>query len=175
MLLSLTTFAESSSGLGALGVDGKAFLIQLITFMLALWVLKRYAFGPILKLLNERRETIERGVQLGEEMKKEKAAFEKKVEEILHEARSNADGIIAGAQDNARDTIREAEDKARKKAEVILKEAEGRVAQEADRVRQQLEKELANLVSDVTEAIIGEKVDSKKDAALIEKALKEAA
>ena len=38
-----------------LGVDGKAFVIQLITFVLAYLVLRRYAFGPILKVLRERR------------------------------------------------------------------------------------------------------------------------
>lgn len=169
----LTTFADSSSGLGALGVDGKAFVIQLITFVLAYFVLRRYAFGPILKLLRERRETIEQGVKLGEEMQREKAAFEEKVAKLLHEARAEADSIIAGAQDTARLTIREAEDKAREKAAAILADAENRIAQEAARVRTQLEKELVGLVAEATEAVLDEKVDSNKDTQLIERVLKE--
>jgi F-type H+-transporting ATPase subunit b len=169
----ITNFAaENSSGLGALGVDGKAFIIQLITFVLAFLVLKRYAFGPILKVLEERRRTIEEGVKLGELMKKEKAAFEQKMDEELHKARQEADGIIGSAQEAARDKIREAEDKARQKAGGILEEAERRIEQETARVRQQLEKELAGLVAEATEAVIGEKLDAKKDAELIERALK---
>jgi F-type H+-transporting ATPase subunit b len=172
----LTYFgAESSSGLGALGIDGGAFFIQLITFVLAFFVLKRYAFGPILKVLQERRETIESGVRLGEEMQRERAALEEKVEAELHEARQKADAVIGSAQDSAKQTVREAEDAAREKAQAILKEAEARVEVDMQRARKLLEKEMVALVSEATEAIIEEKVDAKKDAALIERALKERA
>ena len=172
MLYSLTIFGDSSSGLGALGVDGKAFVIQLITFVLAYFVLRRYAFQPILKVLRERRETIESGVKLGEDMKKAKTELEDQVEQTLHQARQQADGIIASAQDSGRQAVREAEDKARDKAASILAEADGRIAQDTARARQALEKELVGLISDATEAIIDEKVDAKKDAQLIERALK---
>jgi F-type H+-transporting ATPase subunit b len=166
--------AESSgSGLSALGVDGKAFLIQLITFVLVFWVLKRYAVQPILKVLHERRETIESGVKLGEQMQKEKSKLEAEVEARLHSARQEADGIIASAQDSGREAIREAEEKARVKAAGIIEAAEGRVEQDLARARKALEKEVVDLVSSATEVIIGEKVDAKKDAALIDRALKE--
>jgi F-type H+-transporting ATPase subunit b len=168
----LTKFGESSSGIGALGFDGKAFLIQLITFVLAYLILRRWAFGPITKVLNERRESIERGVKLGEDMQKEKAELEKQVEQKLHEARVEADRMIATAQDTARETVHEAEEKARSKADNIVAEAEGRIATEMARARRGLEKELAGLVADATEAVIDEKVDAKKDAQLIERALK---
>jgi F-type H+-transporting ATPase subunit b len=165
--------AQSSSGLGALGVDGTAFVIQLITFVLAFLVLKRFAFKPIIKVLRERRETIENGVKLGEKMKQEEAKLAAKVDEIMHEARKEADSIIATAQDSGRQSVREAEEKARVKAEGILTEAQSRIAQETARARKRLEQEVVGLVSDATEAIIDEKLDAKKDAALIERALKE--
>src|SRR5882757_591494 len=173
MITTVTQFADSSSGIGALGIDGKAFIIQLVTFLLAFWVLKRYAFKPIIKLMDERHKTIEDGVKLGEKMRAEEAKMEDKVARALQDARKEADGIIAGAQDTGRSAIREAEDKARDKAAGILKEAEGRIATDTARARKQLEKELVGLISDATEAIIDEKVDAKKDAALIDRALKE--
>lgn len=173
MLANPIIFADSSSGLGALGVDGRAFVIQLVTFVLAYLVLRHYAFGPILKILRERRETIEQGVKLGEDMQREKVAFEAKVSKVLHEARQEADGIIAGAHETAKQNIREAEEKARTKAAGIVAEAEDRIAQEAARIRQQLEKELVGLVAEATEAVLEEKVDQKKDTQLIERALKE--
>src|SRR6185437_14162128 len=128
-------FADSSSGLGALGFDGKAFVIQLITFVLAFLVLRRYAFKPIIKILHERRETIESGVKLGEQMRQEESKMEAKVEQALRDARKQADEIIATAQDSGRGAIREAEEKARLKAEGILTEAQSRIAQEAARAR----------------------------------------
>ena len=175
LINALTQFGEASaeSGLGALGVDGKAFLIQLITFVLAFLVLKKWAFGPITKIMDERRKTIEAGVNLGEQMRKDQAALEAKVAETLADARSQADGIIAGAHEASRQAIREAEDKARDKAAGILSEAEQRIANDTKRARKQLEGELVGLISEATEAIIGEKVDAQKDAALIDRALKE--
>ncbi len=170
----LNSFAaeSSSSGLGALGVDAHAFVIQLITFVLALLVLKRYAVKPIVKMLGERRELIESGVKLGEQMQKEEAQLATKIDKAMHEARLEADAVIAGAQETARQTMREAEDKAREKAAGILETADSRIAQDTARARKQLESELVGLISDATEAIIEEKVDAKKDAALIERALK---
>lgn len=165
--------AEEASGLGALGVDGQAFVIQLITFVLAFLVLKRFAFKPIIKVMRERREIIDNGVKLGEKMKQEEAKLAAKVDETLHQARQEADSIIATAQESGRDAVREAEEKARAKADGIVKEAESRIVQETARARKRLESEVVGLISDATEAIIDEKVDAKKDAALIERALKE--
>ncbi|HET6924448.1 MAG TPA: F0F1 ATP synthase subunit B [Candidatus Saccharimonadales bacterium] len=174
MISSVTQFAESSSGgIGALGLDGKALIIQLVSFLLAFWVLERFAFKPIIRMMDERRKTIEEGVTLGEQMKKDQAALEAEVEKTLHEARQEADGIIASAQETSRQTVREAEDKAREKAEGIVAEAQDRIESDRKRVRKQLEAEVVSLISDATEAIIGEKVDAKKDAQLIDRALKE--
>lgn len=171
----VTNFAAESegSGLSALGVDGKAFLIQLITFALAYLILRRFAFGPIMKVLAERRTTIENGVKLGEQMKKEKAELEKTVAKELSEARTQADSIVADAESAARDKIRSAEEEAQAKAATIIKEGKDRGEQEVVRARKALEAELVGLISDATETIIGEKVDAKKDAALIDRALKE--
>ncbi|HSX16091.1 MAG TPA: F0F1 ATP synthase subunit B [Candidatus Saccharimonadales bacterium] len=172
-ILSTNFAAESgASGIGALGIDGKALVIQLVTFALAFLVLKKWAFGPIVRIMDERRKTIEAGVELGEQMKKDKAALEAKVADELAKARQEADAIVAGAEETARDTVRGAEAKAAEKAAVIVKEGEERAKTEMARARKALESEIVGLVSDATEAIIGEKVDAKKDAALIDAALK---
>lgn len=175
MITNLTQFASDSaqSGIGALGVDGRALIIQLVTFILAYLVLRRYAFGPIMKVLQERRTTIEEGVRLGEQMKKDQAELEARKERELQEARKQAEGIIGDATEQSRQIVREAEEKARGKAAGIMQEADDRIAAETQRARKQLQGELVNLISDATEAIIGEKVDAKKDAQLIDRALQE--
>lgn len=173
MFALITQFGDSSSGIGALGLDGKALIIQLISFVLAFLVLKKWAFGPIVRMMEQRRKTIDDGVKLGEQMKRDKAALDATVEETLQKARKQADTIIAEAHDTSRETVREAETQARDKAAGILKEAEERITTETKRARKKLEGELVGLISDATEAIIGEKVDAKKDAQLIDRALKE--
>jgi F-type H+-transporting ATPase subunit b len=168
-----TQFGDSSSGLGALGIGVQPFLIQLGTFVVAFLVLRQWAFKPIIKALKERRETIEKGVQLGEQMKKEQAEMEEQVAEALHKARAQADDIIAAAQVLARDKLRAAEDAATKKAENLIDSAKNRIAVDTARARKELERDVVGLIAEATEAIIDEKVDAKKDAALIEKALGE--
>jgi F-type H+-transporting ATPase subunit b len=174
LIANVTQFADGS-GIGALGIDGKALIIQVVTFLLAFWVLQHWAFKPIVKMMERRRETIEKGVKLGEQMQKEKVELEQKIAKALHGARAEADGIIAEAKTQARQAIQTAEDKAKEKAEGIVAAAEDRIKRDTSRARKQLETELVGLISEATEAIIDEKVDARKDAALIDKAMKERA
>ncbi len=171
-MVPITNFASEAAGGNALGISGSAFLIQLVTFGLAFWVLKKFAFGPILSILAKRRETIEAGVTLGEEMRQERAMVAEKSEAALKAARAKADAIIADAEAAARDRVRASEEEAAKKAAAIVKEGQARGEQEVTRARKAFQGELVGLISDATEVIIDEKVDAKKDAQLIDRALK---
>lgn len=173
MISAIAIFGDSSSGIGALGFNAQAFIIQMITFVLAFLVLKRYAFKPILKIMQERRKTIESGVKLGEQMRIERMELEAQVAAELHKARLQADSIVAETQESVRELMRDAEAKARKKAEVIITEAKQRTEMDVARARKQLEQEVVGLISDATEAIIDEKIDPDKDSALINRTLKE--
>jgi F-type H+-transporting ATPase subunit b len=172
VILALTQFGSSSSGIGSLGINVSAFIIQLLTFLLAIWILQRFAFKPILRILRDRRELIDKGVKLGDEMKKQQTELDKKVADALHDARQQADGILSQADHQARQAIQTAEDKARDKAEEVIAEAKAQIAQDTVRARQKLEGEIVSLISEATETIIHEKVDAKKDAALIDAALR---
>ncbi len=163
----------SSSGIGALGFSLSGFLIQLITFIIALLVLRKWAFKPIMKVMKERRDTIEKGVTLGIAMEKEKAELEEKVAKTLQDTRVRADKIISDAQSTSRELVREAEEEAAKKSGLIIKSAEERAEQEVSLAWHKLESRIASLVADATEAVVEEKVDEKRDSALIDKAIKE--
>ncbi|MEI9913959.1 MAG: F0F1 ATP synthase subunit B [Candidatus Saccharibacteria bacterium] len=167
----LSTLGDSSSGIGALGFSLSSFLIQLITFILAYLVLRKWAFGPILKILKERRDTIAKGVSLGEQMQKEKIELEAKVEKAIEDARDKADGILADANDSAKQVISKAEADAETKAQGILDEAKEQTKQDISRAKKKLENEIVSLISEATEVITGEKLDAKKDSELIDRAL----
>ena len=173
ILTGLVTHFGDDSIFGALGISLQAFVIQLITFLIAFLVLRQWAFKPILKVLNERRQRIEDGLKLGEAMEAEKARLDEAVAEELHKARSTADKIIAAAETEAKQTVQDAEDAARKRADEIVQNAETQIKHEIQAERKRLEREIVGLVSDVSEAVIHEKVDAHKDAALINTALKE--
>lgn len=175
MLFSLLASEEAAGGspLAALGVSSRDYIFQLITFVLVLLVLMRFAFKPITKMLAERRKTIDEGVRAGLELAKERAKMEKEHSVIVREARSEADKIVANANKEARDIVREAEKVASRKSDSLLADADVRIQEETVRAKQALEKDIVALVSEVTEAIVGEKVDAKRDSAIIDKVLKE--
>lgn len=174
MLLRLSAhiLASSDSG-GVLGLNLQAFIIQLLTFLVVFLALRQWAFKPILRLLEERRKVIDSGITLGEKMQTEKADLDKKVAHELHKARQEADKILAVAHYEAKQAAAAAEETARGRADALVADAKNQIDQMTRRERQKLEKELVGLVSEVSEAIIGEKVDAKKDAALIDKAFRD--
>ncbi len=169
----INNFATSSSGLGALGISWSAFVVQLITFVLAFLVLKKYAIKPIIKILDDRRAKIEQGVSLGDSMVKKEQELEIKVSQQLHQARVKADRIISDAEISAQTIIKEAEDKAVSKADVLIKEAKEKINFEANQLRRQLESDVISLISQTSGTILKKKLDSKEDQLLISKTLKE--
>ncbi len=172
--LLVTHFAEeaTTSGIGALGINPGAFIIQLISFLLVFLLLKKFAFAPIIKALEERRQVIDDGVKLGQKLEKERAKQDEEVAKVMREARHEADKIIATGHKEAREVLRDAEKVAAKKAEAILADAQARITEEEAGSRRKLEKDIVGLVSEATEVVVGEKLDAAKDAKLIDKALK---
>lgn len=163
---------EKASGIGALGISPSAFVIQLITFAIVFMLLRRFAFKPIIRLLEERRQVIDDGVKMGQRMEKERAKLDSEVVKVMRDARTEADKIIGNGQKEAREIIREAEKAGARKVDTMLVDAEARIAEETEQSKRKLEKEIVEIVSDATEAIVEEKVDPAKDAKLIDKAMK---
>lgn len=171
----LTKFAAEEAeaeGFAALGFDPKAFIIQLITFLLVFYVLKRFVFGRVIDLLEKRRLTIEEGLKLTSKMAEEKAKLDREAAEIRKAARQQADEVIADSHQQAGTMIKEAEANAAEKAEHIVAEARQKIEDETARARRDLEREMVNLVIEATEKVTHEKLDAKKDNALITNALK---
>lgn len=167
MLFTPTQFAEA----GILGLNVQAFVVQLITFALAIVVLQRFAVKPILQMLERRRETIEQGVTLGEKMKQDQAKLEANIADELHKTRQAADRLIADAEAAAKRRAADIEAKARDKADSLVTSAEDRIHQETLAARRKLEAEMAELVAAAAGAVLQEKVDAKKDAKVIAAAL----
>lgn len=164
--------ASEASGLSALGVNLTAFIVQLITFVFFFILLKKFAFNPIVALLDKRHKTIEDGVKLGHKMEREQHRLEEKVAAEMRQARHEADRIIASAHKEAREIQREAEKSAQRKTNAMITDAQVRIEEEARQASKDMEKDIVGLISEATEAIVGEKVDEKKDQQLIDKALK---
>lgn len=164
--------ADKASGIGALGVEPKAFLIQFITFLLVFFVLKKYVFQRIVNTLEKRRKTINDGLRLTSEALEEKQKLEKEIALAHREARKQSDEIIAASKDQADGIISAAEEKAAAKADAILVEAKKKIEEEKQRAKRGLESDMVDLVIQATEFVAKEKIDTEKDKRLIADALK---
>ncbi len=175
LLTTITHFAEAAteekSGIAVLGIDVKVILLQAGTFLLLFLIIKKFALKNIVSTLEQRRQTIDKGVELGLEMEKKKAEFDEELKKLHIAARSSADEIIANANKEAGDIIKAGESSAASKVDQMLKDAEARIEREMSKARADLKHEMLGLVAEATEVIIEEKLDAKKDESLIGRAL----
>jgi F-type H+-transporting ATPase subunit b len=169
----LPQFADTSAGgIGAFNLNIKEFLFQLITFVIVLFVLKRWVLPKLIATLDERRQTLEKSLVQAKQTEETLAKAEAKAEEILARARAQADQALAEAKKASGSFIANAETAAAQRAGIIIREAEARLNEEREKLRQELRGELAELVADATERIIHEKLDAKRDMSLVERAIR---
>lgn len=161
----------SGGGLSALGLSWQAFLFQLITFVIVLLVLRKFVFGKIVSVLEDRRKAVEESIKHAAETESKLKNAEKTINKVLSDARKQADEVINSGHKEATIIIENAEKRAAKRAATIVDEAKNQLAGDLTQARQQLKAEVASLVALATEQIIDEKLDIKKDAKLIEAAL----
>lgn len=163
--------AGNAGLLGALGINGKLFITQLLAFLVLVAILGKFVYPVLVKSIDGRRETIEKGLA---EAKASQAASEKAEENIrklLADARKDADAIINRAQTEASSQVSEAEEKARTRAEQIVRDAHTQLEADITKARAALKKDTAALVALATEKVLKEKVDGSKDSQLIDRAL----
>lgn len=167
--------AEEEAGIAALGIDPLAILAQGVTFLVLFFLLKKFALNKIVETLEKRNKTINDGIRLGQTMEAEKAELDQKVKAVLKDARLEADKIIASGHTEATEAIKQAEAAAARKVDAMLTDAKARISDEMVAAKKALTTEILSLVSEATEAVIDEKLDSSKDRQLIERQLNKVA
>lgn len=176
MMYYLASTAETtteSNLFASLGIDWKMLVLQAIAFLAVLWLLNKFVYPVLIKMLDERDAKIEEGQRAAAEAVKAAEAANQSTEDVLTRAKKDAEAIVEIAQKEADRIALEAESRAQKKADHILEQAQTRIDSDIADARQDLRDEMVNLVSLASEKIIGQKIDAKTDARLIRRALEE--
>jgi F-type H+-transporting ATPase subunit b len=153
-------------------IDIKLILAQLVNFAIVLFVLKRFAYGPVLKMMEERSAKIEKGIADAQDAGKKLTEITEKEKAVLVEARKQAQEIVAKAEAVAIKNKEEIIVEAKAQSEKILADSAKKIEQEKNQMMQEMKSELAGLVVAATGKIIGAKIDTQKDADLIAQAIK---
>lgn len=164
--------AEEAEGIASLGIDPLAIVFQAGTFLVLFLVVRKFALAKIVDNLEERRVTIEEGLQNAELAEQQLRESEATAEAKLKEARAEADQVVAKSHEEAGSIVTEAQVKATAQADEIVASAKAQAASDKQAMATELKQELLGMVADATERVVEEKVDLKKDTSLISKALK---
>jgi len=148
-------------------IEAGMLLAQFINFVIVLLVLYKFAYGPVLKLLNERTSKIEKGLADAEASHKKLAEISEKEAAVLVEARKQAQEIIKKAEDAALTQAQGIVTVAKEQTEKMIMTAQRQIEQEKEKILMEVKSEVANLVVLATSKIIHEKLDNEKDRELI--------
>ncbi|MCF7668423.1 MAG: F0F1 ATP synthase subunit B [Verrucomicrobia bacterium] len=157
------------------GVDGPHLIAQIVSFSIVAYVLHRFAYRPILKVLEERRDRIAESLENAEKIKAELAETEEKRAEVIKKANRRADELIAHAKASA-ERVQEIEtQRAIAAAEQIVAKAPEATELEHERMLTDLKKEIGGLVVKTTARVTGKILDDEDQGRLLEEANKELA
>ena len=158
--------------LSNLGIDWKLFLAQAVNFLILLFILRRYAYQPMLDFLKKRTARIEQGLKDAEAATVRLGEMEAKEKAVLTEARAEARNIIVSAEESARKRDSEREKETKAKVERLLEEATVKIHEEKNTVMTEAKKEIGELIILSVEKILREKIDATKDENLIKEMVK---
>ena len=144
-----------------------------IVFLLLLFVLKKYAWQPILAAVDERNKSIEDALKAADKAKKEMLALNTDNERILTEAKKERDALLKEGREIKDNIIAEAKDKAKIESDKILITAKEQINNEKMKAITELKNQVAEMSIDIAEKILkSELSDENKQKELIAEALK---
>jgi len=157
------------------GWNWKLFLAQVISFCIVAFLLRRFAYKPILAVLEERRRKIEEGQLNAEKIRKELADAEKRYQEIVTKGNADAQKMIDEARQSAAHLSERKQQEAVAAAEQIVAKAKEAAALEHERQMQALKRELGRLVVDTTAKVTGKVLNADDQKRLQEEAARQVA
>jgi F-type H+-transporting ATPase subunit b len=157
------------------GWTWKLFLAQVVSFCIVAFLLKRFAYKPILAVLEDRRRKIEEGQLNAEKIRKELADAEKRYQEIVAKANADAQRMIDEARESAAHLSERKQQEAITAAEQIVSKAKEAAALEHERQMQALKRELGRLVVDTTAKVTGKVLTNDDQKRIQEEAARQVA
>jgi len=159
----------------AFGVDWPHLLAQVASFCIVCFVLYRFAYRPVLKMLEVRRQQIAQGLANAEQIKAELARTEAQRQEVMAQANAQANKFIEEARAAAARVLEQETRKAIAAAEQIMIKAREAAAQDHERMLGELKREVGRLVVQATTTVTGKILTADDQRRLAEETAKHVA
>lgn len=154
-------------------VDPGLFIWTILTFLVLLTLLARFAWRPLLQSLSAREETIRKSLADAEKARQELERLNQESEAIIRQARVDAEAIVGASRTDAERLRTELREKARAEADGIIKNAERQIQLETARAVEQIRHEAADLSVAIASKIIQKNITKEDNERIIDEALKQ--
>lgn len=160
--------------MAALGIQVGQLITQLLSFLILIALLWRFAYRPILNALDARSERVRASMAQADRIERQLAETEQRNEQILTEARREAQQIVVNARELGDKQIAQARDAARDEAQKQLQISLAQLRAEEQRAKNELRQEYADLVIRAASRVVRQELDPRKHLTLIDQTLSEA-
>lgn len=151
----------------ALGINFGYLIVQILNFLIMFVVLKAWVYEPVLKLLEDRRETIAQGVEDARIAAEARENAEEEAEKIIQKAQDEATEIVREASERADSIAEDIKSEAEKEAEKARQEALEEVEEDRVRILSELRGQVASLAIAATQKLVGAALDKQRQHQLI--------
>ena len=169
--LSYSQEAQGSKPNPLVQLDPGLFIWTIFTFVLLLIVLAKFAWKPLLTMLDERQKSIEDSLLSAEKARKELEGINEESETILAKARNEAQAIVTDAKSAAEKLKEDIVSKAKLEADDQLEKAKNQIDVEKDKALLEIRQEVVDLSIKVAEKIIKKTVSKEDNAKIIDESL----
>jgi len=135
----------------------------LIAFLVVFFILRKFAWTPILTSLKERETSIASAIASADNLKSEMALMKSENEALLAQARDERAKMIKEAKDTTAKMISEAKDKARNEYDRIVAEAQLAILQQKNAALVDVKNQVGKLVIEVSEKVLRRELANKND------------
>lgn len=157
------------------GVDWSHLLAQIISFSIVCFLMHRFAYKPVLKMLGDRRKQIEQGIADTEKIKVQLAQTEAERHEIMLNADAGASKLIEEARSAATRIQQQETQKAIVAAEQIILKSRQAAEQEHAQMLEELKREVGHMVVQAAASIIGRTLTAEDQRRLAEETARQMA
>jgi F-type H+-transporting ATPase subunit b len=153
--------------------DPGLFIWTIITFVVLVTILIKFAWGPLLKALDSRQETIRKALDDAQRAKEELERLQQESAQIIRQARVDAESIISESRADGTRLREEMRQKAKAEADMIVQSAERQIQLETARALQQIRGEAIDLSVMMASKILQRNLSKEDDERLIDDTLKQ--
>ncbi|MDO8573151.1 MAG: F0F1 ATP synthase subunit B [Candidatus Daviesbacteria bacterium] len=155
--------------LNQFGINPVLLLAQVVNFLVLLFILKKFLYKPILKVLGERKQKIEDSLKNAEEIEKRLAETNEKIDTLMVKTSKEIREMMDEANKERALHLEETKEKGLQMARDIIKKAEAAGRVDALRMQQEVMNKMADIVAVGLEKVTGKIINKKEQKVLIEK------